>query len=270
MKKTKYGWLWLFAIIIISIIVCILLVVYIASKEFVETMENDGIDKDDLAFYTYFYGSDNNPAFNIPEIPSLKYKCFYYTNNNTIIQKLQTTEWIGIFVDKPTTDDIIESCMVGKHIKVMPHTYPELQSYKYVCFLDSKYGKANETFVENYIIEYFIKQNYALLLREHWFIHDNVWNEFNESMKQERYRLERQKYTDYIHENVKNGLSETTEHHYACGYLIRNMKHEKMNEINTTWYEHIQKCGIQDQISFFFVKQLFEGYIHPITEDPFS
>lgn len=31
-----------------------------------------------LSFYTYFYGSDNNPAFKIPELPSLKYKCYYY------------------------------------------------------------------------------------------------------------------------------------------------------------------------------------------------
>ena len=32
-----------------------------------------------LAFYTCFYGSINNVAFKIPEIPSLKYKCYYYT-----------------------------------------------------------------------------------------------------------------------------------------------------------------------------------------------
>ena len=36
-----------------------------------------------------------------------------------------------------------------------------------------------------------------------------------------------------------------------------NMKHNKINTINTTWYQHIKECGIQDQISFFFVKQLF-------------
>ena len=45
-----------------------------------------------LAFYTCFYGSDNNQAFKIPEIPSLKYKCYYYTNNHTIIEKLKSTK----------------------------------------------------------------------------------------------------------------------------------------------------------------------------------
>ena len=73
----------------------------------------------------------------------------------------------------------------------------------------------------------------------------------------------------YILHQVNNGLSEYVENHCACGFLIRNMKHEKMNELNSTWYKHIQDCGIQDQISFFFVKQLFTDYIYPFSEIPF-
>ena len=96
-----------------------------------------------LAFYTYFYGSNNNSAFNIPPIPSLKYKCYYYTNNNTIFELLKNTNWIGIYDDKPTTDDVIESCMIGKHIKTMPHEYTELKDYDFLCFLDSKLAKVN-------------------------------------------------------------------------------------------------------------------------------
>lgn len=46
------------------------------------------------------------------------------------------------------------------------------------------------------------------------------------------------------------------------------MKHEKINEINTTWYQDIQECGIQDQLLFFFVKQLFDC-IYSFVEQPF-
>ena len=222
-----------------------------------------------LAFYTYFYGSNDNTACTIPSVPSLKYNCYYYTNNQTIIEKLKSTNWIGIYDDKPTNDDLIESCMVGKHIKTMPHEYTKLNKYDYLCFLDSKLEKVNEIFVENFISKYFIEQNYALLLREHWFIHNNVWNEYNESIHQYRYRLECDKYKKYIENQIKNGLNETTNKHCACGFLIRNMKHHKIIEINNTWYNHIQECGIQDQISFFFVKQLFNDYIYPFTEIPF-
>jgi hypothetical protein len=222
----------------------------------------------DLAFYTYFYGSDNNKSFKIPEIPSLKYNCYYYTNNTNIFEKLKDTSWIGIYHDILTNDDLIESCMVGKHIKTSPHKYKELKNYTYLCFLDSKLEKVNETFVENFITKYFINDNYALLLRKHWFINNNVWDEYNISMKQERYRLESDKYRKYIRNQVKLGLREITRHHCACGFLLRNMKHEKINEINTTWFNHIQECGIQDQISFFFAKQLFNEYIYIFTEDP--
>ena len=47
------------------------------------------------------------------------------------------------------------------------------------------------------------------------------------------------------------------------------MKHDKINELNNTWYQHIEECGIQDQISFFFVKQLFNDDILSFTENPF-
>jgi hypothetical protein len=224
----------------------------------------------DLGFYTYFYGSDNNDAYRIPEIPSLKYNCYYYTNNKNLFEKLKNTKWIGIYVDLETTDDLIESCMAGKHLKTSPHKYIELQNFSYLCFLDTKLENVSEKFVEDFITKYFIEQNYALLLREHPFGYKDVWSEFYQSMEQKRYQLERDKYTNYINKQINNGLSKITEHHCACGFLIRNMKHEKINEINNKWYEDIQECGIQDQISFFFVKQLFMEYIHPFTEVPFT
>jgi hypothetical protein len=226
----------------------------------------------DLAFYTCFYGSDTNSAFQIPKLPSLKYNCYYYTNNNLMMLKLKDTNWIAIYDDKPTTDDFIESCMAGKHIKTSPHEYKELQDYSYLCFLDSKLEKVNETFVEDYIKTYFIEKNYALLLRKHHFLKKDkisVWDEYHQSMWQERYRLETSKYINYITNQTNKGLADITDYHCMCGFLIRNMKHEKIKELNTTWYQHIQECGIQDQISFFFVKQLFHDYIYSFSEIPF-
>jgi len=44
---------------------------------------------------------------------------------------------------------------------------------------------------------------------------------------------------------------------------------KKMIEINTEWFKHIQECGIQCQISLFFIKQLFDDFIYPFTENPF-
>ena len=74
-----------------------------------------------------------------------------------MFENLKDTNWIGVYDDKPTTDDVIQCNMIGKHIKVMPHEYPELKDYDYLCFLDSKLCKVSETFVENYIQKYFNK-----------------------------------------------------------------------------------------------------------------
>jgi len=222
-----------------------------------------------IAFYTCFYGTNNNPAFKIPEIPSEKYDCYYFSNNTKLLEKLNGTKWIGIYDNKPITNNSIESCMYGKHVKVVPEDFEVLKPYDYTCFLDSKLDKVSETFIETFIETYFIKQNYALLLREHIFIKDNVWNEFNESMKQDRYVQEKEKYQKYINKQISNGLVETTDKHCQCGFLIRNMRHPNITEIDKTWYSHIQECGIQDQISFFFVKQLFHDSIYPFKEIPF-
>lgn len=177
-------------------------------------MENNNSTNElNLAFYTYFYGSNNNPAYKIPELPSTKYECYYFTNNNSIFEKLKNTNWIGVYDNKPTNDDLIESNMVGKRLKAMPQEYSELQSYDYLCFLDTKLINVNEVFVENMIKTYFINQDYALLLRKHNFIHDNVWNEYNESMYQKRYVMEKEKYKRYIQKQLDTGLSVNTDKH---------------------------------------------------------
>ena len=229
-----------------------------------------------LAFYTCFYGADSNIAFKIPALPSTKYDCYYFTNNTIMVQRLKNTKWICVYIDIPTSDDIIESCMIAKRVKAVPQKYTNLTKYDFLCYLDSKLDRVNDTFVEGMINNFFIKQNYALLLRQHPFINYDtknrdisVWDEFNQSMRQDRYKLESDKYQNYISKQINNGLSISTRDHCACGFLIRNMRHTKIVELNNTWYSHIQECGVQDQISFFFVKQLFSDYIYPFKEKPF-
>ena len=225
-----------------------------------------------LAFYTCFYGSNDNCAFSVPQVPSMQYPCYYFTNNKTMCEKIaQTSTWICIYdEDFIESNDASVSCMMSKRVKVLPHLYSQLVVYDFLCFLDSKSGKVNETFVVEIIEKYFIQQSYAMLLRQHWFIKDSVWSELNESMKQERYLIERDKYLDYmVKQIVDEKLCDTTNIHCACGFIVRNMRHAVTREIDEMWFQHIEECGIQDQISFFFVKQRFEGFIEAFCESPF-
>jgi hypothetical protein len=223
-----------------------------------------------LAFYTCFYGDSDNPAYKIPALPSETYDCYYFSNNRDILQKLEGTKWIQVYDNKQLSADVIQSCMQGKHVKAYPEDFEILTKYDYLCFLDSKLDKLSETFIENRIRKYFVEQNYALLLRHHINLKGSVWNEFNESMNQDRYVKQRTRYVSYIQDQIRSGLQETTENHAQCGLLIRNMKHPNMHDLDKTWYSHILACGIQDQISFYFVKQLFAQDIHMFKEIPFA
>jgi hypothetical protein len=182
---------------------------------------------------------------------------------------------------KHTNDDLIEGNMIGKYIKTCPHMFPHLKDYDYLCYLDSKLEHVSEHFVEQYVNKYFVcdndnndnnndnNKNYALILRNHTFLPPDIWKEYEVSMEQKRYRLQSEQYKKYINTQVESGLKTETPYHCQCGFLIRNMKHPEINNIGETWFKHIQVCGIQDQISFFFVKQLFSDYILPFKETPF-
>lgn len=224
-----------------------------------------------LAFYSYFFGSNDNPGFAIPIIENLKYKCYYYTNNKTIFEKLKETNWIGIFIEKEFEDDIYEPNMYGKHLKAMPQEYKELKDYDYLFYFDSKFPELNEKFIEDNIQKYFINDNKALIVRYHRLITtNNIMSEFSLSMFQPRYYNERERYYNYIQKQIALGFRDIDDYHCETSYLLRNMKHQKIIELNNIWYNNIQECGIQCQISFFFVKQLFENYIVPIKERPFK
>ena len=104
----------------------------------------------------------------------------------------------------------------------------------------------------------------TFLLSRHPFLKSNiVWDEYNECLKQTRYYNEKEQYERYIKNQVSLGLSDTSDIHYTTGFLIR--KHnETTKKINEEWLRHIRECGIECQISFFFIQQLFKPHIYSI------
>lgn len=224
-----------------------------------------------LAFYTVFVGSDNNQAFRIPDIPSEKYDCYYFTNNKSILKKLEDTKWIPVYLEIEETDDEIYSCMKAKDVKILPHKFQHLSDYQYTCFLDSKLSKVSETTVQKLIYKFFILEDSAMALRRSYIVLEgDVYKELDESMKQSRYVQQSERYKKYIEEQKEKGFSTVTEDHLACGFIIRNMRHPRVKEINETWFEHLEECGIQDQISFFFAKQNFKELIKTIDGNVFE
>jgi hypothetical protein len=107
-----------------------------------------------------------------------------------------------------------------------------------------------------------INSDKGIMIAKHNFIKGNVYDEYEESLKQSRYKTQKEKMLSYI-ERQKNYYSVKTDDHFVTGFIIRK-NNDIINSMNEMWYEHIKDCGIECQISFFFIKQEYEKYIYPI------
>lgn len=221
-----------------------------------------------IAFYTCFFGADSNEKNKIPQCPSND--CFFFTNNPNTYVQLENTNWNRIFVDIPIKHNLTMDAMDAKHLKACPYMYPELNGYDATCYFDSTLTVKTDEVIE-LANKAFTYSNYDMLIARHPFI-SATWppsakSEFNEAMLQPRYLAEKDKYERYMAEQIQSGLLETDDIHYATGFIVRknNMEMRKLGEV---WYRHILACGIECQISFFFVQQMFKGKIYGI--EPYS
>jgi hypothetical protein len=223
----------------------------------------------------------------IPKKPA-KYDGYFITNNKWVYYRLKLTKWKPVYVentlntlfDNPT-EDLKETfknirridkttrkyffTKACKFLKLYPQDFIP-KTYDYVVWFDNKF---------NVNIEGTIKTinswtpNISMMVHRHPFI-NNIKEELKESMLQQRYILDKDNYLNYIEKNVSNGLSTEHYNHFQCGYLLYNMNHSDTKLIQKTWHEHIKQCGINDQISFNFVAQVFEEiideYIYDIQE----
>lgn len=219
--------------------------------------------KNYLAYYSGFCGNNTNIACRIPKVPSDIYDCYFYTNNLDIYEKLKDTKWIRKFLYMEPSDDLNISTFQCKQLKTCPHLYSDLTKYSNTLWLDSKLGLLNENIVLDIMSNNMLEND--MLLRKHPWHSPYIWYEVDASMKIELYKNISPQIHTYIYKQIDAGLKDFTPWHLACGLIIRKMNNNT-KLIGEKWYEHIIDCGIQDQISFFFIKQLFSG-IAPFEAD---
>ena len=224
-----------------------------------------------IAYYTCFFGADNNDRNCIPEAP-MKTDCYYFTNNESTYQKLEGTYWNRIFVNIPVKNDLTLDAMDAKHLKACPYMYKELNNKDYgaTCYFDSAL-QINVAEVQELAKNVFTLSNYSVIMSRHPFLSPtwlpSVYNEYKNAMLQERYAVQQNQMEAYMTEQIESGLLETDCIHYATGFIVR--KNNKVSRLmGEVWYSHIKKCGIECQISFFFVQQMLRGHIYDI--EPYS
>ena len=223
----------------------------------------------------------------IPRKPS-KYDGYFITNNRWVYYRLKLTKWKPVFIentlnrlfDNPS-EELIETfknikridkiaknyffTKACKSLKLYPQKFIP-KTYDYIVWFDNKFDvNVNGTIqtIKNW------NPNVSMMLHRHPFL-NNISEEFKESMLQKRYIVDKENYLNYIEKNISKDLSAEHYNHFQCGYLLYNMNHSDTIRIQKTWHEHIKKCGINDQISFNFVAQIFKDiigeYIYDIHE----
>lgn len=189
---------------------------------------------------------------------SQNFPSYFFSNNTSTLKKALKRGWIPIDYE-PTTheDDPVLNNLDAKVYKVRPHLHPTLNRYEYIFFLDSKI-RYNERALVNFLTTRTEKAMFMIahMSRTRPFLQ----NEFNESMNQERYAKQRDQILRFIstHEDESTKEPDTF---YQMSMILRKNAHPNTKDIGELWHDMIRECGIQDQISFYFVQQKFDHVI---------
>ena len=217
-----------------------------------------------IAYYTCYFGGDINCSKLIPIVPSQTYDCYYFTNNIDIYNQLQYTKFIRVFLENiPIYNCFVKDTMATKELRSCPHKFPILQKYEYLCWFDSKLNVYEDKVIN--ILNIMDNNNKLLCMTKHPYSDsfNSVFDEYNLAITYEKYASQKDMYLNYIKKQLLKGFSDKIKVHFCCGFRIMKMC-EKQNEIGETWFEYINECGIEDQISFQFVVQTYEDYILPL------
>ena len=224
-----------------------------------------------ICFYSCFFGKNDYVSNKINPPPSNEYDFFYYTNNYSTFEQLKNTNWKRRFVPVPVKKNSNINCFDSKLLKSCPHLIEELNKYEYSVYIDTC-SMLNVT-VDELIntIQQRIQQNpecvIMMLPHRFWPKAENaIAVEYHKSMEQSRYLREQDQVISYINQKLQIGYSLNIPMHFETGFIVRKQQHPVTVTINNTWYNEICECGIECQISFGFVQQMFPNNILPFNE----
>lgn len=210
-----------------------------------------------IAVYTCFFGTSDNWANIVLPAPFEDIPCYYFTNNRQTYDSLSGTGWTGVFVkDVPVSEDARVCAAQTKHLRCCPHDYPLLRPYAYLCWMDSKLKVTSREAFNEMVQGLADSPSVVWAFTRHPLPYTSVWDEYKEAVQHEKYAFETDRYRAYIESRLKAGYVEDLPQLVCCGFSIRKAC-PLVEEIGEFWHREIQECGIEDQISFQFVHQLY-------------
>jgi hypothetical protein len=216
-----------------------------------------------IAFYTIFCGGESNWANIIPDVPHETCACYYFTNNRNTYNRVTWSSWQYGFLDIPIYEDPIKDADAAIDLRIRPHLSPILNKYDYTCYFDSKLQCKGDKVVE--LIRELDQSDKCAIFSKHAHGDEfrSVWDEYNLCIQYPKYELQKDQYKAYLDKYLSQGFSDHIDTHYCTGFIIRKNT-PKITEMCDLWYEHIKECGINTQISFSLIQQLYKDLIKPV------
>lgn len=176
---------------------------------------------------------------------------------------LESYGWRVLRLPGSAESDAVNSTMRAKLLKIPQDRWPALAPYDFVVWFDDKF-RLNVTGVYDVIARW--PKNAAAAFHRHpsrctdTFPDCSVLEEVEDTL-QHRYKRQHGQMKRYIATQERVGLRSTGRPLYQAGFIIYNRKHPATRALQAKWLEHIRIAGVNDQVSLFFIAQLFARHI---------
>lgn len=205
--------------------------------------------------YSTYCGPTNGMSLAV-QAPERSENYYFISNNPECLIRAERLGWLPIFINLPIIDDPVLSSAQAKIAKALPHLFPELDRFRFSIYFDDKQTNYSKYFDALYCR--MKTSNAALSVTRHPFLSGNILLEFGEAMLQKRYARQRKKISQFIMEKISDGYSLECTNMFATGLIARDHRAPQVRAINEEWYQAIEKCGIECQISFDILAQRYD------------
>jgi len=188
-----------------------------------------------------------------------------------LAEVLRVYNWHVLQLPGKSDYDAINSTMRSKSAKIPQHRWAELDRYDFVVWFDDKF-QVNVSAAYRTISSW--PPHAAVALHRHpkrctaSFPDCSVMEEVDAAVQQQnRYRRQESITRAYVREQQRLGRQLAGHPLYQAGFIVYWQRHRQTDSFQATWMDHIAIAGINDQVSLFFVAQIFAESIIEFTRD---
>jgi hypothetical protein len=187
---------------------------------------------------------------------------FLFSNNRELQSEAERTGWSFIFVDKELSNDYRVSSVQSKWVKFLSvmEEYPEIFSGKrFIVYVDHKLKLKKK-----HVDKLRRMPNPGIIIRTTPIVKNSVYDEFNMSLAQKRYREFKEVTERWISEKLRDGYREQ-QRVCATGLIAYDLENHNVRKLASEAYQAVLETGNPCcQIFWTVLSQRYEQHIKTI------